>query len=227
MRRRPLLAVGLALTVLAAALLTWVMQRGGEPVQASGASTYTATASPTYSPTASPTPSATRPSPSPSTTATKKPAPTNALATDGLRLRIPAIGVDRRMHGEGVTSEGKIDPEPGTVMWFQGFDRVRPGAVGTSVIAAHVESGGKADVFAHLADVEVGDKVQLYENGKTVSYRVTRASVIDKNKVPTDQTVWGPNSSRTRLAIITCDEAFGFREDGHRRANFVVIAERV
>ena len=217
MSRRPLLAVGLALTVLTVALLTWVMQRGGESAQASSASTVTPSS----------TPRTTSPSPSPSTTK-KPPAPTKAPAsTDGLRIRIPAIGLDRKMHGEGVSSEGRIDPEPGTVMWFQGFDRVRPGAVGTSVIAAHVVSGGKADVFVKLADVEVGDTVQVYEKGRTIAYRVTRASVIDKNAVTSDEAVWGPNGSRSRLAIITCDDAFGFRSDGHRKANFVVIAERV
>ena len=42
---------------------------------------------------------------------------------------------------------------------------------------------GKADVFANLADVDVGDKVQVYENGRTIAYRVTRASVIDKDEV--------------------------------------------
>ena len=221
MRRRPLLAVGLALTVLAVALLTWVMQRGGESAQALPVTT-TSPAS------ATPTPSPTSPSPTPTPTkAAAKAAPTKAPPTDGLRLRIPAIGLDRKMHGDGVSSEGRIDPPPGTVMWFQGFERVRPGSVGTSVIAAHVTSGGKADVFANLADVDVGDKVSVYENGKTIAYRVTRAQVIDKNKVTTDQDVWGPNSSRSRLAIITCDSALGFRSDGHRVANYVVIAERV
>ncbi len=111
-------------------------------------------------------------------------------------------------------------------MWFKGFERVRPGAVGTAVIAGHVATGDRRDVFANLADVDVGDKVQVLTNGKALSYRVTRASAIDKQKVTTDQAVWGSNTSRSRLAIITCDDAFGFRGDGHRVANFVVIAER-
>ena len=67
----------------------------------------------------------------------------------------------------------------------------------------------------------------MFEDGKSVTYRVTRARAIDKKKVTTDQAVWGPNSSRSRLAIITCDDAFGFRGDGHRKANFVVIADKV
>ena len=46
-----------------------------------------------------------------------------------------------------------------------------------------------------------------------------------KQALTTDQAVWGANSSESRLAIITCDDALGFRGDGHRVANFVVIAE--
>ena len=98
-----------------------------------------------------------------------------------------------------------------------GWDRVRPGSVGTSVIAAHVVSGGKADVFVNLADVDVGDKVQVYEDG---DHRPPgdAADVIDKNKVTTDQAVWTeqpavPPGDHHR------DDAFGFRSDGHRKAN--------
>lgn len=112
-------------------------------------------------------------------------------------------------------------------MWFTGYDRVRPGAVGTAVIAGHVASGSRRDVFAKLSDVDVGDAVQVIEaNGKKRTYTVTRASAIDKQKLTTDQAVWGVNTTRPRLAIITCDDAFGYRDDGHRVANFVVIAER-
>ena len=170
MRRGPLLAVGLALTVLAVALLTWVMQRGGESAQASPG---TATSGP-----------------SPSSSAT-------ANTSADVRIRIPAIGLDHETSGGVLTAKGTIDPDPGTLMWFQGLDRVQPGRVGTAVIAGHVATGDRPDVLAELAEVEV----------------------------TTDETVWGVNTSRSRLAIITCDDAFGFRGDGHRRANFVVIAE--
>ena len=131
------------------------------------------------------------------------------------------------MYAGGLSSDGTIDPEPGSIMWFKGFERVRPGRVGTAVIAGHVASGSRRDVFVNLADVDVGDKVQIVDQGKVITYRVTRASAINKYEVTTDAAVWGSNTSRSRLAIITCDDAFGFRGDGHRVANFVVIADRV
>ena len=194
MRRGPLLAVGLALTVLAVALLTWVLQRGGESAEALPGTG-------TFSPSAS------------------------ASTAGDVRIRIPAIGLDHETSGGGLTPEGTIDPDPGILMWFQGLDRVPPGRVGTAVIAGHVATGDRPDVLAELAEVEVGDDVQVVEDGRTIPYRVTRAGPIDKVEVTTDEAVWGVNTSRSRLAIITCDDAFGFRGDGHRRANFVVIAE--
>jgi sortase (surface protein transpeptidase) len=194
MRRGPLLAVGLALTVLAVALLTWVLQRGGESAEALPG------------------------------TGTSSPSASASTAAD-VRIRIPAIGLDHETSGGGLTPEGTIDPDPGILMWFQGLDRVPPGRVGTAVIAGHVATGDRPDVLAELAEVEVGDDVQVVEDGRTIPYRVTRAGPIDKVEVTTDEAVWGVNTSRSRLAIITCDDAFGFRGDGHRRANFVVIAE--
>jgi LPXTG-site transpeptidase (sortase) family protein len=199
MRHRPLLAVGLALTVLGVALLTWVLQRDAEAIQAAT------------------TPAAQRPTTSPSSA---------VPSSSELRIRIPEIGLDHVMHGERVSADGTIDPEPGTVMWFEGFERVRPGDIGTAVIAGHVSTGERPDVFADLADVDVGDTVQISDGGASTGYRVVRASAINKEEVTSDPAVWGSNASGSRLAIITCDDAFGFRRDGHRVANYVVIAER-
>ena len=236
---RRLLPVWAVLAVLAVVLSTWALQRGAEPVRVSSApqaatagSTATAPALPeprqSFSPAPTPTPS---PSAHPTTaaaepSATAKPKSPQKATASGFRLRIPGIGLDHRMHGGGLSSDGTIDPEPGSIMWFKGYERVRPGGVGTAVIAGHVASGDRRDVLADLADVDVGDRVQIVDGGRTIAYRVTRASAIDKSKVTTDQAVWGTNTSRSRLAIITCDDAFGFRGDGHRVANFVVIAER-
>ena len=76
-----------------------------------------------------------------------------------------------------------------------------------------------------LAEVEVGDDVQVVEDGRTIPNRVTWSGPIDKVEGD-DPTRWcGCLHLPLRLVIITCDYVFGFRGDGHRRANFVVIAE--
>ncbi|MEO5610673.1 MAG: class F sortase [Ornithinibacter sp.] len=239
MPRRPLIAVGLVLTVLGAVLLTWVMQRGAEPVRAAASVSAASTQSPAPEASASARPSSATPTTSltPTTAPSLAASPQQSTSPDpspkpardpGPVLRIASVGIEAPMAGRGLSSDGTINPRPGTVMWFTGYNRVRPGAVGTSVIAAHVSVGGKPDEFADLSGVAVGDVVEVLEDGSaTERYRVTGARAINKTDVTTDQTVWGPNTSTRRLAIITCDDAFGFRGDGHRKANFVVIAERV
>ena len=236
--RRRLASLGVALGVVAAVLLAWALQTSAEPfaaTSAAGGASASARSEPAETrpprgeprqpfdpttPTPTPSPSA-RPEPS------TKSAPEPTRSASGFRIKISSIGLERRMIGQGLSSDGTINPPKGKVMWFQGFGRVRPGAVGTAVVAGHVTKGGEPDTFFRLSRVDVGDTVQIIEaDGTKKTYGVTRASAIDKTEVTTDQAVWGPNTSRSRLAIVTCDDAFGYRSDGHRRANFVVIAER-
>ena len=234
MNRRPLIVGALVALVGAALVLFWV-QRGADAASevsgpsttsrsSSTPSTTSTTQTPTTTPTDTPTqtPSATA-APAPSTA---EPPPAAAQPASGTSLRIPGIGLQARLHPEGLR-EGKINPPAGTVMWFTGFDRVAPGAVGTSVIAGHVVANGRSDVFANLSRVRVGDTVEIAGPDGPRTFRVVRAGVVDKDALTTDQTVWGANSSVRRLAIVTCDDAYGFRSDGHRVANYVVIAEPV
>ncbi|MGA8044662.1 MAG: class F sortase [Dermatophilaceae bacterium] len=236
MRRRPLV-VGAIVAVIGVALVLLGLQRGAD-----GASAVGSDPSPTTSPsgatrepgtttseapgssmTAVPPGTTTGPATGPAATAEPPAPPATALET-GPTLRIPGIGLDADLHAEGLRG-GKINPPARTVMWFTGYDRVAPGEVGTSVIAGHVVANGRADVFNRLSRVAVGDKVQIVGDDGVETFRVVRAGVVDKDELTVDQAVWGANSSVRRLAIITCDDAFGFRSDGHRVANYVVIAE--
>jgi LPXTG-site transpeptidase (sortase) family protein len=112
-------------------------------------------------------------------------------------------------------------------MWVRGFGRVAPGEVGTAVVAGHVTSGGDDDVFAELSSIRVGHEVVLASGGVTRSYVVRRAAVVTKSNLTRDADVWGQNDSRRRIVLITCDDDLGFRSDGHRVANYVVVADAV
>lgn len=234
MRRRPLVAVSVALTVLGVAVVVGVLQRDAGAVREWIPPTHSfASSSPTPGTPAPGTPGVGTPvvrTPAPGTPAPGTPAPgtpTERAASAVPRLAIPSIRLDHAMLARGISSDGTINPVPGTVMWFDGVDRVRPGTVGTAVVAAHVKVAKRRDVFADLADVKVGDAVYVVEaDGSNARYTVTRASAINKHDVTTDQAVWGANTSISRLAIITCDYAQGIRGDGRSVANFVVIAER-
>lgn len=221
MRRRPLLVGALVALVGAALILFWI-QRGVDAFDdASTSASSTAGVVPPGSP-----PGAAAPPGSAAPSATAEPPTGEAAEPSGHLLRIPSIDLDAELHAEGLRG-GKVNPPARTVMWFTGMDRVAPGERGTSVIAGHVVSGGGPDLFADLAEVTVGDEVDIAQaDGSSATFTVVRAGVVDKDELTTDQAVWGHNTSVRRLAIITCDDAYGFRDDGHRVANYVVIAER-
>lgn len=122
--------------------------------------------------------------------------------------------------------DGVVNPPAGVLAWISGYNRVRPGEVGTAVIAGHVVNGNRDDVFANLQDIKRGAKVTVVNaRGKPVVYTVTATRVATKQAVSRDKGVWGANSSVRRIALITCDDDDGFRADGHRVSNFVAIAE--
>jgi len=123
-------------------------------------------------------------------------------------------------------SGGVINPPIGAISWVAGYGRVRPGNVGTAVVAAHVSVGGRDDIFAHLSRIARGDKVTVHDaQGRPVVYTVTSTRVATKQDVTRDASVWGANGSVRRIALITCDDDGGYRSDGHRVSNFVAIAE--
>ncbi|MBA4085760.1 MAG: hypothetical protein C0493_12660 [Kytococcus sp.] len=145
--------------------------------------------------------------------------------TAATSLSIPAVGLSTRIEPQGLRG-GKVNPSPGEVIWFTGYDRVQPGAKGTTVIAGHVISSGRPDAFAALEQLAKGDGVVLgYPGGARLRFEVTSTRIVDKEALTTSEDVWGTNPDTRRIVLITCDDQLGFREDGHRRANFVAVAE--
>ena len=143
----------------------------------------------------------------------------------GTRLSIPAVGLSTSIGPQGLRG-GKVNPAPGEVIWFTGYDRVRPGATGTSVIAGHVINRQGPDEFAALEQLEKGDGVVIgYPGGTKLRFEVTSTDIVDKDELTRSEEVWGDNTDSRRIVLVTCDDELGFREDGHRSANFVAVAE--
>ena len=112
-------------------------------------------------------------------------------------------------------------------MWVRGYGRVKPGNVGTAVVAGHLVASGRDDVFADLSSVHVGNTVLIRAGATTRTYVVRRAAVVTKVALTHDADVWGQNTSKRRIVLITCDADLGYRSDGHRVANYVVVADAV
>lgn len=178
------------------------------------------------SPAPDPEPAVT-PSADPTQEASSRTAGTSAA--DGSRaatsLSIPAVGLRTSISPQGLRG-GKVNPRAGEVIWFTGNDRVRPGATGTSVIAGHVVNNDGPDEFAALEQLETGDGIVLtYPGGEKLRLEITSTDIVDKDELTTNQDVWGTNTDSRRVVLVTCDDELGFREDGHRTANFVAVAE--
>lgn len=141
-------------------------------------------------------------------------------------IRIATGDVDGAIVPQGLAADGTINPGRNEIIWFTGYDRVSPGQVGTSVIAAHVTWEGAPDAFARLPEAKVGDTVEIgYRDGETRTFTIRQAFPIDKHELTRSLDVWGGHPDHPRLAIITCDTTMGYGADGHTEANYVLIAE--
>lgn len=106
------------------------------------------------------------------------------------------------------------------VGWFTGGGR--PGGIGPTVIAGHVDSASGPAVFARLSDLVVGDTVRVTDvAGTPFDYVVTRVGDYAKAHFPTAE-VFGATAT-DELRLITCTGLFD-RSVGHYEDNRVVFA---
>lgn len=161
------------------------------------------------------------PSPtSPSPAATTPP----VVASDPVRVVIPALGLDEALIDLGIAEDGtmEVPADYDEVGWFTGGGR--PGGTGPTVIAAHVDSPTGPAVFQSLRDLAAGDTVEVRDaDGRAHTYRVTETADYPKSAFPTAR-VFGA-TSRDELRLITCGGIFD-RDAGSYVDNHVVYAER-
>ncbi|RIQ31000.1 class F sortase [Jiangella rhizosphaerae] len=138
-----------------------------------------------------------------------------------VRVRIPAIGVDSALETLHRADDGRLAaPEDWqTAGWFAGGPI--PGAPGPAVIAGHVDSPDGPAVFAGLARLRPGDRVEVeLSDGAVAAFEVDGSRRVPQADFPTDE-IYGPVPDR-QLRLITChtfDEAAGHYVD-----NLVVFA---
>lgn len=225
----PLLLVIGGLLIALVAIVALIFQlRGGGSGAAGTASTPTGLSSPSVS---APADSAEETETSPATKSSTKGEKSMGAdyvipSADPTSITIATGQVDGNLAPQGLAADGTINPGRGEIIWFTGNDRVSPGQIGTSVVAAHVVWEGEPDVFAQIPNVQVGDRVEVgYADGESRSFTVTQAIPVDKDTLARSLTVWGEHPDHARLAIITCDQTQGFLPDGHTASNYVLIAD--
>ena len=140
-------------------------------------------------------------------------------------LTIPLIGVKTRLVMLGLTARGAMQVPSSTTVagWYTGSPR--PGAIGSAIIAGHIDSLTGPGVFYRLSELRVGDRVYVRRaDGTTVEFRVTAVRSYLKDDFPT-QAVFGP-TPYPQLRLITCGGAFDFAT-GHYLSNTVVYTTEV
>ncbi|MFJ3924133.1 class F sortase [Streptomyces sp. NPDC090022] len=139
------------------------------------------------------------------------------------RIRIPAIEVDAPLTGLGLNAEGRLDVPPPTRRALAGWyrDGTTPGALGTAIVAGHVDHASGPAVFYRLGALRRGATVEIpREDGRTAVFTVHAVEAYDTARFP-DRLVYGP-APRAELRVITCGGRWSPRT-GYA-ANVVVFA---
>lgn len=160
------------------------------------------------------------------------PAPTGPIAAAAQRqsapvsrpaaLTIPAIGVQTSLVKLGLTATGALQVPPSTSVagWYTGSPR--PGAVGSAVIAGHIDSTAGPGVFFRLSSLHPGDRVYVRRaDGTLAVFKVTAVHRYAKDSFPT-AAVYGPVPD-AELRLITCGGTFDYATRSYL-SNTVVYA---
>ena len=139
------------------------------------------------------------------------------------RIRIPALGVDRRPVALRVLDDGSLQaprryPDVG---WWK--DGPRPGAKGNAVVVGHVDSATGPAVFYGLASLQPGDPIAVTRrDASAVQFRVRTVQRFRLADFPADRVYRrdGPPG----LVLITCGGTYD-RAAGRYLDNVVVFAD--
>lgn len=132
-------------------------------------------------------------------------APTATLS--GMRLEIPAIGVDAPIEDLHEQADGQLETP---AKWQDAGWYVmspKPGDPGTAVVVGHVDSHTGPAVFYRLHELKTGDKIGIAADGTTVTYQVTDSASYPESSPKLADVVFASGGGR-RLALLTCSGDF-------------------
>src|SRR5262249_35941995 len=130
-----------------------------------------------------------------------------ALAARPTWLSIPSLGIRTPLINLGENKDGTLQvPVTTTVAgWFTGGPR--PGAVGSAIIAGHVDSKTGPGIFFWLRALHRGDRIYVGRaDGTMAVFTVTGIRKFAKDAFPTSA-VYGPVPD-PELRLITCGGVF-------------------
>lgn len=125
------------------------------------------------------------------------------------RVRIPAIGVNAPLTALALQASGQLAAPASEDRNLAGWYRAgtSPGAVGTAVIAGHVDTDGGPAVFYNLGALGRGALVDVDRaDGVTAEFTVDAVEAYASEGFPSRK-VYGP-AGRPELRLITCGAGF-------------------
>ncbi|NNE96992.1 MAG: class F sortase [Acidimicrobiales bacterium] len=140
-----------------------------------------------------------------------------------VRLSMPRIGISGPVRSVGIGDDQQLDvPFALSAGWYR--HSAEPDAPGASVIAAHVDYGGRPGLFFELRNAAVGDAVSIETaDGLIRQYVVTAIDLYDKSKLPSDELF--RTSGEHALHLVTCGGTFDSIARSYR-GNRVITAVR-
>jgi hypothetical protein len=131
----------------------------------------------------------------------------SAQVSPPVTLTIPSIGVQTCLIRLGLAADGTLQVPQSTAVagWYTGSPR--PGAVGSAVIAGHIDSRTGPGVFFRLSLLRPGDRVYVRRaDGTLAVFLVTAVRQFPKDSFPTSA-VYGPTPD-PEVRLITCGGTF-------------------
>jgi sortase (surface protein transpeptidase) len=140
------------------------------------------------------------------------------------RVRIPAIGVSTPLVGLGLLRDGHLAAPPDNDRNLAGWYRAgtSPGAVGTAIIAGHVDTAHGPAAFYDLGALKKGRLIDIDRADHTTAVFTVDAVEAYTAKDFPDARVYGA-AARPELRLITCGAGFD-REHRQYLGNVVVYA---
>jgi hypothetical protein len=140
-------------------------------------------------------------------------------------LTIPAIGVHSKLIRLGITAHGTLQVPTSTTVagWYTGSPR--PGGIGSSVIAGHIDSYLGPGIFYRLRDMKPRERIYVRRaNGSLAVFSVYAVRQYPKDHFPTG-TVYGP-APDAELHLITCGGTFDYATRSYL-SNVVVYSNEI
>ena len=153
------------------------------------------------------------------------PEPSTLTAPLPVALSIPAIGLRTRLIRLGLTRQGTLQVPGSTSVagWYTGSPR--PGEIGSSIIAGHIDSYLGPGVFYRLRELHPGNQIYVRQaDGRFAVFRVTAVRQYPKARFPT-AAVYGPVPD-AELRLITCGGTYDYATHNYL-SNIIVYSTEV